>query len=510
MLNWLKKTFGKAAPAPQAATARRNFAAAQINRLTASFSSQQLSLNQRLQRGLRVVRARSRDLAANNDHGRQFVRLYRRNVVGSNGFGLQVQALRPDGSLDELDSSACEKAFAAWSKKGMCDVTGRYSFLELQLLIAHHIATDGEVLVRRVRNKSAFRYQLQLIDPALLDDQYNVADAGNGRRIRMGVETDEWGRVLAYHLLQDVEQAYGAKRVRIDANEIWHLFMAEEIGQVRGVPPMAAPMLRMNNLGAYEDAAVIAARVGASKMGFFKSTGDAPPPNLASVATVDGATDTDPGQFIQDAEPGVFDVLPQGYEFQAFDPDYPHANFDSFCKATLRGIAAGLGVSYTSLTGDLSEANYSSARVGLLDEREEWKLIQSWLIESFFAPLYSEWLEMALLSGQLALPMAKYDKFNAATWQGRRWQWIDPHKEINANSDAIAKGLTTPSAVIRESGRDPDDVWREWGKDLRRIQDQLSGLDPLVLQIIAGAAKAAPSVLEDANGNAGSKQQNQA
>ena len=202
----------------------------------------------------------------------------------------------------------------------------------------------------------------------------------------------------------------------------------------------------------------------------------------------------------------MFDVLPQGYEFQSFDPDYPHANFDSFCKTTLRGIAAGLGVSYTSLTGDLSEANYSSARVGLLDEREEWRLIQSWLIESFFAPLYSEWLEMALLSGQLALPMSKFDKFNAAIWQGRRWQWIDPQKEIAANADAIARGLTTPSAVIRESGRDPEDVWREWGKDLRRIQDQLSGLDPLVLQIIAGAAKAAPPVLEEGNAAAGSKQ----
>ena len=35
MFNWLKKTFGKAAPAPQAANAKRNFAAAQINRLLA-------------------------------------------------------------------------------------------------------------------------------------------------------------------------------------------------------------------------------------------------------------------------------------------------------------------------------------------------------------------------------------------------------------------------------------------------------------------------------------------
>ena len=510
MINWLKKTFGKAAPAPQAATGKRNFAAAQINRLTSSLSTQQLSMNERLKRGLRVVRARARTLAVDNDHARQFVRLYRKNIVGSTGFSLQVQALRPDGSIDQLDSSACETAFARWAKKGLCDVTGRYSFLDIQLLIAQHLARDGEVLVRRVRNKSAFRYQLQLIDPALLDDQYNVEDAGSGRRIRMGVETDEWGRVLAYHLLQNPDRAYADRRVRVSADEIWHLYMPEEIGQLRGVPPMTAPMLRMNNLGAYEDAAVIAARIGASKMGFFTSTGDAPPSNLASVATVDGATSDDPGQFVQDAEPGVFDVLPQGYEFQAFDPDYPHANFDSFCKATLRGIASGLGVSYTSLTGDLSEANYSSARVGLLDEREEWRLIQGWLIESFLAPLYSEWLEMALLSGQLALPMSKLEKFDAAIWQGRRWQWIDPLKENAANAEAIARGLTTPSAVIRESGRDPDDVWREWGKDLQQIQQQLSGLDPLVMQIILGAAKAAPTVLEVSANDNGGKKPNQA
>jgi lambda family phage portal protein len=277
--------------------------------------------------------------------------------------------------------------------------------------------------------------------------------------------------VLAYHLLQDVEQAYGAKRVRIDANEIWHLFMAEEIGQVRGVPPMAAPMLRMNNLGAYEDAAVIAARVGASKMGFFTS----PDGDMAPLA--DG-TDQN-GVPYTDADPGTFGTLPAGYDFKPFDPDYPSAMFGDFTKACLRGIASGLGVAYNALANDLEGVNYSSIRQGALAERDSWMLVQTWFIESFLRPVFAEWLKSAIAFGQItlangsALPLGKLDKFSAHAWQGRRWQWVDPLKDIEAARLQVKSGVASPQMIAAQNGVDIEDVLA----DIARFEKMSAGIE---------------------------------
>lgn len=475
IFDWMmqrKPPVARTEPAPAKAhrisdqALRRNFAAAAQSRLTESFTGTQSSINQRLMSGLRIARGRARSLASNNDHARNFVRVYTRNVVGPAGFGLQVHALRPDGSIDQLDSTAVETAFARWAQRGQCEVTGRYSFLDLQTIVARHLARDGEILIRRVKNNSPFGYQVQLIDPALLDESYNVMGP-YGWRICMGVELDDWGKPVAYHLRQAVDRG-NTQRYRVPANEIWHLFLTEEVGQARGIPPMVAPMLRLNNLGEYEANALIAAQVGAAKMGFFTKT-EEDASDASGFSEVTGATEDAPGEFSARVEAGQLDVLPPGWDFKSYNPDYPHQNFESFVSASLKSICAGLGVSYSTLTGDLSQSNYSSIRAGLLEEREEWKLLQNWLIDVWLAPLFSEWLPEAIVSGQLNLPLVKLAKFDAAIWQPRRWEWVDPLKDIKANVTAMEAGLTSASELIRETGRDPETVWRQLEQDVERL-----------------------------------------
>jgi capsid protein len=55
------------------------------------------------------------------------------------------------------------------------------------------------------------------------------------------------------------------------ADEIIHVFVPEFAEQVRGVPWMYAALLNLVHLGAFEEAAVIAARIGAANMGFIES-----------------------------------------------------------------------------------------------------------------------------------------------------------------------------------------------------------------------------------------------
>jgi lambda family phage portal protein len=150
-----------------------------------------------------------------------------------------------------------------------------------------------------------------------------------------------------------------------------------------------------------------------------------------------------------------------------FDPNHPNSAYAAFIKAVLRGIASGLGVSYNTLANDLEGVNFSSIRTGVLEDREAWKARQVWMIENVVSPIFRRWLRAGLLSGAISmdrgsrLSSANFDKLVAHTFQGRRWPWVDPQKDMNANTMAVAERFRSRSDVIRELGDDPAEVWAE-------------------------------------------------
>ena len=51
------------------------------------------------------------------------------------------------------------------------------------------------------------------------------------------------------------------------------------------------------------------------------------------------------------------------------------------------------------------------------------------------------------MSGALNLPAAKYDKFSAIEWKPRRWQWVDPLKDTQADVIAADNQLAESKGV---------------------------------------------------------------
>jgi lambda family phage portal protein len=445
---------------------QRDFAAAAFNRLTSGWNSNNTSANVDLYRGLDTLRARSRDLFNNNDYARRFGGMVTANVVGGSGVMLQARIYDKPGKPDSGANDAVEIAFDKWGARGTCDVTGRLSWRDLQLLIIKAVARDGEALIRKIRGKAAgnaYGYALQVLDIDRLDTKLMRAADKDVNEIKMGVEVDAFGRAVAHWLRPyhpgELWLAQGqvlSEHQRVPAADILHVYMTDRPEALRGTPWMHAAMTRLNNLGGYEEAAVIAARVGASKMGFFKT----------AEGGLDAAADGKDAQGVPytEAEPGAFGTLPDGMDFVPFNPDYPHAMYAEFVKACLRGVASGLGVSYHGLANDLEGVNFSSIRAGTLEERDQWIGIQQWFIDAFLEPVYQDWIKSALAFGQITLangsplPIEKADKFTAHTWQARRWQWVDPLKDMNASVLAIQNGLKAPQDVAAELGVDYEDV----------------------------------------------------
>jgi lambda family phage portal protein len=395
-----------------------------------------------------------------------------------------------------------------------CEITEKWSFSTVQRLLVRIWATDGELLVRKLRGPhfGRYGYRLQLIDIDRLYEQKNQALPGGGA-IHSSIEVDPIGKAVAYWVLKRRPSQWQytgytiADYDRISADEIQHVFAPEFAEQIRGVPMMYAALLNLVHLGAFEEAAVIAARVGAANMGFIQSPdgGKALADQAAAGPNKDG-TDSlqgSNGDPQYSAEPGAFHLMPPGYSVQGWNPKYPDAAIEPFIRACLRGVAAGLGVAYHNLANDLENVNYSSARIGELDERDTWRGMQQFWCEHFNQPIYEDWLRMQIVMGTLPFDPSRMDKYREVYWQARRWAWVDPLKEVGAAIEAINARITSRTRVAAENGVDLEDIadeiqaeeemFKDKGIELVAVDPQATGTIPNDQAAEAAAAEQKPA-----------------
>lgn len=453
----------KRSPIPNAGRrpGSRSYAAAAVDRLTADLVSVNTTAGSELRRALALMRARSRDLERNNDYARRFFGLLQDNVVGSAGVKLQMDVRTARGRPDDVANRRIEEAWRRWQRVGSCTVDGRLSWCDAQRLFIRSVARDGEAFVRHVVGRGAenpFNYALQFVESDHLDENNCQSAKGGTGEIYMSVELNEWGRPVAYHVTPYHPgddsfrgRSYG-QAVRVPAREMIHGFLCERITQTRGAPWIVSALVRLAHLERYEEAEVVAARLGASKMGFYYTeTGDE--------YQGDEDEDDEGGPQLLEFEPGIFEELPDGTKFEGFDPQHPNSAFDSFVKSVLRGVASGLNVSYNSLANDLEGVNYSSIRHGALTERDTWRALQTWTIEHFHEQVFRRWLPNAILTGEVNLRMGDLNRYlDGVRWRPRGWQWVDPLKEVTAHEKAIANRLNSRSRIVAEQGGDFDEI----------------------------------------------------
>lgn len=455
---------------PARSLGRRFFQAAKQDRFTGDWGQAPLDADQIIDRNQTTLVARSREMAANNDFLRKYIRMVSKNVIGD-GVNFQSHVCQDAKTLDTHANDEIEAKWREWGRPRNCDLMGRKGFVALSKAALRAVVVDGEVFVNLVTGPdSKFGLTLQLIDATRCPADYNVDRLSNGHHIRHGIEYDALGRPVAYffrspngHLIHE-----HAKLTRIEADQIQHVFREEFIGQRRGLPWASAGMWRLRNLEKFIEAALVNARISAGKMGFFTKTGsDEETPDQG----VTGAGDPNEQEDME-VEPGTFRALQEGWDFKSFDPRFPSADVAAFVKVILRQVASGVDISYNTFANDLEGVNFSSMRHGVVEERDSAKEDQAWFIEQFCQPVFEVWLKQALIYRQLVgpagnpLPFEKFDKFNAAHWQGRRWQWIDPKAEVYADKESVRLATKSISQIIRDRGQDPQVVFAEIKRDI--------------------------------------------
>ena len=460
------------AQSAQAAPRRRMYQGAQFSRLTADWVTSNTSADSEVYGSAQKLRDRARQLCRDNDYARQALRAIEGNVIGQ-GIPFQSQVrMQRGGKLDTGINDAIEAAWKRWSYAQHCHTGGKLCFADIERLVIRACAESGEVFVRLVRQSfggSTIPLAMEVIEADQLDDGLN-GRSQQGNEIRMGVEVDGWGRPIAYHFLAyhpgdyqfSNQQISTQRHKRIPAEEVIHLYRSERPGQTRGVTWFASAIQRLHHLAGYEQAEVVRARASSALMGFITS----PEGELIGDDVMDG-------ERVSIFEPGVFKYLNPGEEITVPSLDAPDGQFEPFLRAMLRAMAAGIGCSYETISRDFSQTNYSSSRLSLIEDRDHWRILQSWLIENFHRRVFSEWLDLAVLSNALALPGYEQqpERFKAARWMPRGWAWVDPAKEVAAYKEAVRCGFKTLADVVAEQGGDLDELLLARQSELAKLDE---------------------------------------
>jgi lambda family phage portal protein len=226
---------------------------------------------------------------------------------------------------------------------------------------------------------------------------------------------------------------------------------------VRGLSwftPIATRLLELDKL---EDALLARMNVAALFAGFIRDLDGASGISAEANPNRNGMPELS-------MEPGALRILPPGCDI-TFPTNLPDiASAAEFLKHILRSIASGGGVPTSLLTGDLSDVNYSSARMGLEQFRRAIARIQqSHLVAQLLQPVWERFVTVEVLSGRLAADDFEQnaEDYFAVDFRWPAWASLDPVKDAQADDLALSNRTKSRAEIIAARGRDIEDVDRE-------------------------------------------------
>lgn len=400
------------------------------------------------------LRQLSRDMIRNRAYATRARDVVVANVVGE---GI-VPSIRTAG---ENGKATVEDLLQRHLLSTEIDALGEYDLLEMQQICMSTVFADGEVLLRRRWRRGAYGrhlplpYQVELLEVDCLDT--TVTSWGENPVIE-GVEYGPTGAIEAYHLYNEHPGAVLTRRPlqssRVHWSDVIHIRRFERAGQLRGVPWLAPVMMTLGEIADYQEAQILKQKISSLMAVMLKWTGGALRP-------------ADSGAGLDQLAPGAIVSLPDGADAVPVNPPSIEG-YDEFMTWGLRTIAVGLGITFESLTGNLRQVNFSSARMG---RNELDRLVRMWqrglMIMQFGAGMERWFREGLALAGHQGLDFT-------IDWTPPRRIMVDPTKEIPAMVEEIDAGLASRQGAQRELGRDPERIRAERKQDAEA--DRTAGL----------------------------------
>ncbi|MBN8291035.1 phage portal protein [Rhodobacter sp. NTK016B] len=399
-------------------------------------------------RGLSLA---SRDVIRNNPTASRALSVIQNNVIGA---GIEPRLVTTDKGLQRewRDDVLPHLSSVAVDGEGVLPLGG------LQASAFGAAVADGEALI--VWPEHGARHgQVRVLEADYLDTRMQGPVGASGNTLYDGIERDAWGRIVAYHLFGEHPGSpvlgsnwRGLESERVDAARVAHLYRVDRPGQRRGVSWFAPVLDDLVALAENDEAQLMRQRIAACFSVFWRTDdmqGNPPPSELA---------------------PGLIQAIGQNDEVSFANPPEV-TGYDDFTKVHLRRVAVGMGITYESLTGDLTGVNFASGRLGRIDmgqnvERWQWHMALPGMCRPTGNWILKDWaFNAGGFAAIRALSKARID------WTPPPPVMADPKTETQVAVQRIEAGLASRRGEIRASGYDPDEIDREIDADMQRRRD---------------------------------------
>ena len=288
------------------------------------------------------------------------------------------------------------------------DADGLTDFCGLQALIVRSLVESGAVLVRLRERRGRTAGATAAAGARGRSAGYGQ-DRGTARwRLRRAGDRVRSPRPPRGYWLYPTHPGAGGGALvshRVPADRVLPLFERLRSGQVRGVPWFAPVMLKLRDLDAYDEAELVRKKIEACFAAFVTGVQDE--------ETLGKARTEADGSRVETFEPGMIEYLEPGRDVKFASPS-ASGGYAEYMRLQLHAIAAGIGLTYELLTGDLSQVNYSSIRAGLVEFRRRMEALQ-WqlLVPGLCQPVWRRFVLAAQAAGKLP------DGDIAADWTAR-------------------------------------------------------------------------------------------
>ena len=398
-----------------------------------------------IEHSLPLLQARSHNAIRNNAYAKRAKESYVSNLVGT---GIKPQWGNP----------VIQALWDRWI--GESDADGVDNFYGQQALAIGAQFEAGEALgrfrYRRTSDGLSVPLQLQVVEAEHLDPAYSRGFGG--RLIKMGIEFNAIGQRTAYHLWryhphENLTMALN-ERVPVPADNVIHMYRRTRPGQLRGVPELTAVIVRLYEIDEMQDATLARQKLAQLFGAFVKRKTNQDPeeegPYFGELVRAPGEVEQ-----LDEFTPGGIHYLEDDEEVTFSTPPDIQSQYTEWLRTELLAIAAGAGITFEEMTGDLKGVNYSSIRAGLLSFRRRAEALQAHLVvHQWCRRVAAKWLDVAVTSGALVIPNYWQERANllAIDWIAPKWAWVDPLKEVTADLLEVRAGLAPRSEKAGERG----------------------------------------------------------
>lgn len=427
-----------------------------------------------------TVRATVRDLERNYDLVDGAITTLVRNIVGPSGISIEPTPRKSTAGeqYDSIDDDFARKLLDLWRQWCVLpDVTRTLNWAQCQEMACRSWLRDGEQFTQLVEGTGAFikhSTAVPLSIELLEADVVPLDLEDSARRISAGIERNEWGQPIRFHVYKNHPGNGGwssdSDLKTVPAERFLHLAVRKRLSGLRGISLFASAIDRLIDIKDYEESERVAARIAARIAAYIKRDKDMDgyvPPNDADGKPIE------PGErdFLLEAGAIFTETLP-GESIEMINPNRPNTMLERFRLAMMRAVSRAIGLSHSSLSGDY-DGTYSAQRQELVESYDGYRMMTGQFVARFVQPIWERFVRMAIASGQLKVPAhIRPETVAQAVFRGPKMPWIDPQREA-AGLLALARGgWQSVSSGISERGGRVQDVFEEFARE-RKLADEL-------------------------------------